>query len=425
MKNDLGVESGVRILKSPAPPKSRALHRLPARAVQGITAVGRHPDGGGLYLIVTASGSKNWVLRFTHKGRAREAGLGSARDVSLADARARAAELRAALAKGVDPLEVEETKAAPLFAHIADQFIRDQTPRWRDPKAVRDWTNSLRDHAAGLLAKPVDAIGTEDILACLRPIWQTKPQIASKVRGRIERILDAAVALGHRQDNPARWKGGIAALLPPPKKLVRGHHAALAYARVPEFVASLRQRPAHAARMLEFLILTAARSGEVRGARWEEIRMDEALWIIPANRMKAKKEHRVPLTPRAIAILKAQAQDRQAQNRQAHDRTGRRARADLVFPNNRGQESSVNVFGALFRRMGMAEITAHGFRSSFADWAGNETGHAREVIEAALAHAVGDATERAYRRSDALAKRRKLMEDWERFIEDSARETGP
>lgn len=406
MTDDMGVVTGVRIQKSPGAPKSRAMNRLPARAVQSITAVGRHPDGGGLYLVVTASGSKNWALRFIFAGRAREAGLGSARDVSLADARARAAEFRAAIARGVDPLEAGETTTAPLFAHIADQFIRDQTPRWRDPKAPRDWTNSLRDHAAGLLAKPVDAIGTEDVLAALRPIWQAKPEIASKVRSRIERVLDAAIALGHRKDNPARWKGGIAALLPPPKTLTRGHHAALPYAGLPAFVASLRQRPAEAARMLEFLILTATRSGEARGARWDEIRMDDALWIIPASRMKAGKEHRVPLTPRAVAILKAQQ----------HEQKERRARSELVFPNDEGREPSVNVFGALFKRMGIAGITTHGFRSTFRDWAGNETEHAREIIEAALAHAVGDATERAYRRSDALDRRRVLMEDWERFV---------
>lgn len=405
MVKEMGAETGVVFPKPVVNTKSRVMNRLPARAIQSITAVGRHADGGGLYLVVTPSGSKNWAFRFTLDGKSREAGFGSARDVSLADARARASEFRAAIAKGVDPLETGEAEPAPLFAHIADQFIKDQLPNWRDVRRGQNWTNSLRDHAKNMLAMPVDTIGAEDVLAALRPIWQTKPDTASKVRGRIERILDAAIALGHRKDNPARWKGGLAALLPPPKKLTRGHHAALPYTDLPAFVASLRQRPADAARLLEFLILTATRSGEARGARWDEIRLAEGLWIIPANRMKAGKEHRVPLGSRAVAILKDQ---QQAQKR-------RGIRSDLVFPNDYGREPSVNVFNALFKRMGVAGITAHGFRSTFRDWAGNETEHAREVIEAALAHAVGDATERAYRRSDALERRRALMKDWEGF----------
>lgn len=340
-------------------------------------------------------------MRYALNGRTREAGLGSARDVPLADARARAAEFRAALARGKDPL-VTKPVAAPLFAEIADQFIRDQAANWRDARRVSNWTNSLRDHAGGLLAKPVDQITTGDLLGALRPIWQAKPETASKVRGRIERILDAAIALRHRTDNPARWKGGLAALLPPRKRLTKGHHAAMGYADLPWFVDALRQREAGAARLLEFLILTATRSGEARGATWDEIDLDGALWTVPAGRMKAGKEHRVPLTGRAVEILGVQ-----------RDKTGG---SGLAFPNEQGQVPSVNVFGALFKRMGVAGITTHGFRSTFRDWAGNETEHAREVIEQALAHAVGDATERAYRRSDALDRRRALMEDWERFV---------
>ena len=403
MAKEMGVGAGVRI----RPATGRTTNKLPARAVQTITATGKHADGGGLYLVVTPSGSKNWAMRYTLNGKSREAGLGSARDVTLADARIKAAEFRAALARGEDPLTIKPKAAAPLFAEIADQYIRDQAPNWRDAKRASSWTNTLRDHARDLLAKPVDQITRDDVLAALRPIWHTKPETASKVRGRIERILDAAIVLEHRSDNPARWKGGLAAILPPRKKLTRGHHAAMPYRELPAFVAALRQRPADAARMLEFLILTAARSGEVRGATWDEIDLDGALWTVPALRMKAARDHRVPLTGRAVEILREQRVQLEAAGMK---------KSALVFPNDRNEPASVNVFIALFKRMGMAGITTHGFRSSFRDWAGDETEHPREVTEAALAHAVGDETELAYRRSDALARRRRLMEDWEKFV---------
>jgi integrase len=345
-------------------------------------------------------------MRYTIEGKAREAGLGSARDVTLAEARLKAAEFRAVIARGDDPLASKPKAKAPLFAEIADQFIRDQAPNWRDQRRATNWTNSLRDHARAMLAIPVDQITRDDVLAALRPIWHVKPETASKVRGRIERILDAAIVLGHRTENPARWKGGLAALLPPRKRLTKGHHAAMPYRELPAFVAALRRRDAVAARMLEFLILTAARSGEVRGATWDEVDLDAALWTVPARRMKAARDHRVPLVARAIEILRERAR-------------GGVKNAGLVFPNYSGAPHSVNVFGALFRRMGIAGITTHGFRSSFRDWAGDETEHPREVTEAALAHAVGDETELAYRRSDALARRRHLMEEWERFVAKS------
>jgi integrase len=402
MGQQTGVEVGVRIHK----PKARTTNKLPARAVQSISTTGKYADGGGLYLVVTASGSKNWAMRYTFEGKAREAGLGSARDVTLAEARLKAAEFRAVIARGDDPLASKPKAKAPLFAEIADQFIRDQSPNWRDQRRATNWTNSLRDHARAMLAIPVDQVTRDDVLAALRPIWHVKPETASKVRGRIERILDAAIVLGHRTENPARWKGGLAALLPPRKRLTKGHHAAMPYRELPAFVATLRRRDAVAARMLEFLILTAARSGEVRGATWDEIDLDAALWTVPAHRMKAARDHRVPLVARAIEILRERA------------RGGARS-AGLVFPNDRGEAHSVNVFGALFRRIGVTGVTTHGFRSSFRDWAGDETEHPREVTEAALAHAVGDATELAYRRSDALARRRRLMEEWAGFVTKS------
>ncbi len=296
MEHELWVGTGVRILK----PKGRVTNRLPARAVQTISTTGKYADGGGLYLVVTPSGSKNWAMRYTIEGKAREAGLGSARDVTLAEARLKAAEFRAIIARGDDPLTSKPKAKAPLFAEIADQFIRDQAPNWRDQRRATNWTNSLRDHAGAMLAIPVDQVTRDDVLAALRPIWHTKPETASKVRGRIERILDAAIVLGHRSENPARWKGGLAALLPPRKRLTKGHHAAMPYRELPAFVAVLQRRDAVAARMLEFLSLTAARSGEVRGATWDEIDLDAALWTVPAHRMKAARDHRVPLVARAV-----------------------------------------------------------------------------------------------------------------------------
>lgn len=405
MTKDFGAGLGVVIHNrrdAQQTARSRTLNRLPARAVHSTTATGKYSDGGGLYLVVTSSGSKNWAMRYRFEGKDREAGLGSARDVSLADARIKAAEFRASLARGEDPLAVRPKAATPLFADIADQYIRDQEARWRSAKSRTAWFGTLRDHAHPILAKPVDAITAGDMLTVLRPIWQAKPETASKLRGRIERVLDAAIALGHRHDNPARWKGGLAATLPPPKKLTRGHHSAMRYADIPGFVAQLRQREAVSARLLEFIILTAARSGEARAATWAEINLEARIWTVPAARMKAGKEHRVPLTDRAVDILAVQ-------------KVSNMAGSMLVFPSDAGREQSVNVFAALFRRMSVDGVTTHGFRSSFRDWAGDETEHPRELIEAALAHAVGNTTERAYRRSDALVRRRKLMEDWAAF----------
>jgi integrase len=262
---------------------------------------------------------------------------------------------------------------------------------------------TLTKYAAPLRDKPLDAIQTDDVLSVLTPLWQTKNETASRLRGRIERVLDAARAKGLRSgENPARWRGHLDHLLPKRQKLSRGHHAALPYADVPELVADLRNREGAAALALEFLILTAARSGEVLGAKWNEIDRDAKVWTVPAERMKAGREHRVPLTQRALQILATVEQVR----------TG-----DYVFPGQRhGRPLSVMSMEMLLRRM-KVDVTVHGFRSSFRDWAGECTSFPREIAEAALAHTVGDETERAYRRGDALEKRRKLMAAWASFCE--------
>lgn len=391
---------------------ANAVNKLSARRVQTITETGRHSDGGGLYLVVDAAGSKRWVMLYRLAGKRREMGLGPIGGVSLARARELAAEARALIAGGVDPIEARRTQPAaaqpiapPMtFGAVADAYMRAQESSWRSPVHRRQWRQTLEVHAASLWTMPVGQVDTEAVLRVLRPIWQAKPETAQRLRGRIERVLNAARAGGHRSgENPALWRGHLDFLLPPARKLVRGHHAAMAYRDVPAFVAAIRGRAATSARALELIILTAARSGEVRGMIWAEVDSAAALWIVPGARMKGGREHRVPLSPPALDLL-------------TRWRPADANPADLVFQNRDGHKLSDMAFEALFRRGKTPEITTHGFRSAFRDWAGDATDHAREVIEAALAHAVGDATERAYRRGDALDKRRALMDHWAAFV---------
>ncbi|KQQ13538.1 integrase [Methylobacterium sp. Leaf123] len=382
----------------------RAVDKLNARSVATVTAPGRYGDGGGLYLQVDPSGAKRWLLIFRSQGRQREMGLGGLGSVSLADARRRRDEARRLLAEGRDPIDARcsvdsRQPAAISFGAFADQLIPELSKGFRNDKHAAQWTSTLATYASSLRAKPIAEISTDDLLAVLRPIWLEKAETASRVRGRIERILDAAKAQGLREgENPARWRGH---LLPKRRRLTRGHHAAVPFNEMPAFCADLRKRTGVAALALEFAILTAARSGEVRGATWAEIDIGKNLWVIPGERMKAGREHRVPLVARAVEILDAVAPLR---------------RGDLVFPSFRADRPlSDMAFSALLTRMGCA-ATAHAFRSSFRDWAGEATATPREVAEAALAHAVGDAVELAYRRGDALEKRRALMDAWAAFL---------
>lgn len=397
---------------------ARALNRLTAREVQTLKKPGRHADGAGLYLSIDPTGTrKRWVFLFTANKKQREAGLGPVSEVSLAEARRKAEALRSAIREGRDPLQVkEEAPAAPTFGEVAEAHIKAMEPAWRNAKHVEQWRMTLSvergedgafldsGYCGKLRAKPVDQITTEDVLAVLTPIWADKNETASRVRGRIEAVLDAAKAKGLRSgENPAQWKGHLALTLPKRQKLQRGHHAALPYAAVPDFVKRLRLVRGMSSFALEFAILTAARSGEVRGARWPEMDLAAKLWVVPAERMKAGREHRVPLSPRALEILETVGQLRRAPD-------------DLVFPGQKkGAPLSDMSLTALLRRL-KVDATAHGFRSSFRDWAGDRTAFPREVAEAALAHAVGDATEAAYRRSDALEKRRELMAAWCGYI---------
>lgn len=377
---------------------------LTARKVE-TAKPGKYSDGGNLYLIVAPAGSRKWVLRFTWRGRPKEMGLGSASNVPLSDARERAAQARKLITKGLNPIdEKKRADGVPTFGEVAESVRESLSAGFRNEKHKAQWKSTLETYAASLRAKPVDTITTDDVLTALKPIWITKAETASRVRGRIEKVLDAAKAKGFRDgENPARWRGHLDHLLPKPPKLSRGHHPAMPYEEVATFIANLRQREATAALALELCILTAARSGEVLGMHWSEIDFDKKIWTVPAGRMKAGREHRVPLSARAVTIL------RQLEKLKT---------SEFVLAGQvRNQPLSNMAMEMMLRRMKVENATVHGFRSSFRDWAGNVSSFPREVVETALAHVIGDKTEQAYRRSDALEKRRKLMEAWASYCE--------
>lgn len=361
---------------------------------------GKYGDGANLYLLVSKTGARKWVLRFTLRGKTKEMGLGSATNVPLADAREKAANARRKIASGLNPIEERKREGGiPTFGEVADEVREALSVGFRNEKHKAQWKSTLETYAASLHGKPVDIIATDDILSVLKPIWTTKAETASRLRGRIEKVLDAAKARGFRGgDNPARWRGHLDHLLPRPSKLSRGHHAAMPYEEVADFIAKLRTREATAALALELCVLTAARSGEILGMRWPEIDLDNKVWTVPANRMKAGREHRVPLSSAAMTILR---------------HLERMKIGDFVFPGQaRGKPLSNMAMEMMLRRMKIDQATVHGFRSSFRDWAGNVSNFPRELIETALAHVIGDKAEQAYRRSDALEKRRQLMDEW-------------
>jgi integrase len=389
----------------------RETKRLTARTVATLTTPGRHADGGNLYLSISPNGGRRWIFLYRWSGKQIEMGLGSARDVSLARARELADAARAQLAEGANPLAARRAEAAvPTFGEAANALVDDIASGFRNAKHVEQWRMTLKEYAAPLREKSVADITTPDVLAVLKPLWSTKQETASRLRGRIERVLDAAKAKGHRSgENPARWRGHLDALLPKRQKLQRGHHAAMAYSDVPAFMARLAEFSGATPLAFRFLVLTAARTGEVRGATWAEIDLDAKVWTVPAARMKAGRGHRVPLSDAALEVL--------TQAKALQDQPEGKA---WLFPGAKeGKPLSIMALEMQLRRLKL-EVTTHGFRSSFRDWAGEETSFAREVAEGALAHVVGDEVERAYRRADALEKRRKLMEAWGRFITGAA-----
>jgi integrase len=388
---------------------AKTINRLPANVLTKNLAPGRHADGGNLYLSVSKAGAKRWV--FLYRGansRPIEMGLGAVRDVPLAKAREKAAEARALLADGKDPLEIRRTeRAVPTFGEAADELIESMRPSWKNKKHAEQWVMTLTHYAQPIREKRVDDVQTEDVLQILRPLWQAKPETAARVRGRMERVLDAARAQGHRKgENPARWRGHLDLILPRRTKLSRGHHAAMPYASVPAFVMMMRQRLTMSNLALEFTILTTARSGEAREMVWTEVDRPDAVWTVPPERMKEGREHRVPLSARALEILDLAS------------RIAGKRQSEFVFPGTKpGRPLSDMSLTMALRRNGHGRFTPHGFRSSFRDWCGDETDFAREVAEAALSHLVGDDSERAYRRSDALDKRRRLMNAWAAYLE--------
>lgn len=376
--------------------------------------VGLHNVGGarGLYLRVTATGARSWILRVMVGGRRRDMGLGGYPDVSLTEARDRARVARRVIEDGVDPIELRRSKrdglrTTPNFKWCGEQTIEAKRPEWKSTKHGEQWTATLTTYAYPVIGKmPVDQVELGHIISVLSPMWTTKTETATRLRARLEAVIAWATASGYRRgDNPARWRGNLDAVLPKPGKVAKvTHHAALPIDDLPGFMRELRTREGTAARALEFLILTAARSGEVRGATWEEIDLDAALWTIPAERMKAGKEHRVPLVPHVVDLLRALPTF---------------AGVDHVFAAPRGGALSDMSLSAVMKRM-KVDAVPHGFRSTFRDWCSERTNYAREVAEAALAHTIADKVEAAYRRGDLFDKRRSMMGEWETFVESDA-----
>ncbi len=394
--------------------------KLSSRKVETLSRPGRYSDGGNLYLRITPDGGKRWVF-FYRFGKSdagkpirRDLGLGGASpgEVTLAEARTKALEARRYLNNGVDPITVMGLKARrknereyPMFGTFADEYVTAHRSKFRNSKHAAQWATTLGDgYCRSLRAKPINEIGTEDILQLLKPLWTRIPETASRLRGRIESVLHAAKARGFRDGpNPATWRGHLDSLLPARQRLTRGHHAALPYDDLPAFMAALRACKGLSALALEFTILTAARTSEVLHARWDEIDMKRGIWTIPAERMKAGREHRVPLVARVLEIL----QSLPRLNDNYH-----------VFPGGkRDKPLSSMALLMLLRRMKREDLTTHGFRSTFRDWASETTGFPHEVCEMALAHAIGSRVEAAYRRGDLFDKRWELMEAWAAFCE--------
>lgn len=393
----------------------RLSERLSAKRVALAAKPGMYADGHGLYLRVGPTGAKSWVFRYRNNGARHDLGLGPYHLVSLAEARKRATEQRRLLRiDGHDPLLTRRSgrdKArlaaarAITFKACAEAYMAAHQAGWRNPKHRAQWTATLNKYVYPHLGDlPVQVIGVGLVMKALEPIWAEKPETASRVRGRIESVLDWATARGYREgENPARWRGHLQNLLPPRSKVRRvEHYAALPYAEIGAFMAGLRQQKGVAARALEFAILTAARTGEVIGARWDEIDIAGRLWTVPGERMKAGREHRVPLSERAVEVIN----DMKKQREHAEEH---------VFRGARGGALSNMALLMVLRRVGYASLTTHGFRSTFRDWAAERSEFPAEVAEMALAHVVGDKVEAAYRRGDLFEKRRQIMEAWAQF----------
>ena len=405
---------------------ARALARIKALDLTRKKAPGLYADGGGLYLQVSQAGTKSWIFRYRMNGRTtpRDMGLGPVNTIGLADARQRATDARRVILEGVDPIDARkaarsraalEAAKAMTFKACAAAYIKAHSAGWRNEKHGVQWTATLEAYAYPIIGKlPVSGIEVGHVMKVLEPIWTVKPETASRVRGRIESIIGWATANGYRKgDNPAKWRGLIENLLPKRDRVRKvQHHPALPYTEVGAFLAHIRREKGIAALALEFLILTATRTSETIGARWGEINLGKKVWTIPGDRIKAGKEHRVPLSAPALAILKTLAKTRADDD-------------EYVFPGgHKGQPLSNNAMLALLKRIKRQDVTAHGFRSTFRDWAAEQTNYPGQVAEMALAHAIGDKVEAAYRRGDLFEKRSRLMAEWAKHCETIAKKTG-
>ncbi|ANY19578.1 Prophage CP4-57 integrase [Tsuneonella dongtanensis] len=383
---------------------AREINKLNPLKIKGLSKPGLHLDGNGLYLSVSKTGAKAWVLIYYRNKKRTELGLGPFPAVSLSQAREKCQEAATLRAQGSDPKQQWRSAndvGDTTFGTVALDLIELLEAGWKNEKHRAQWRSTLKTYAKPIWDKPVDAICVDDVLAILRPIWTTKAETASRVRGRVEAVLDAAKVRGLRNgENPASWRGNLALLLPKRRKGPKQHHSAMPYDQVPAFVKRLRKLPGNSAKALELLILTAARTSEIIDADWSEFDLDKGLWTVPAERMKAGKEHRVPLSKRAVELLK-----------------NLNPGEGLVFPGSSPKKPMSNMAMAmLLRRLKCDDVTVHGFRSSFRDWAGETTTFPREIAEHALAHQVGSEVERAYRRGDALDQRGSMMEEWATFL---------
>lgn len=386
---------------------ARHINRLSARTAATV-GDGFHADGNGLYLRVEAGGNRRWVFVYFQHGRRREMGLGALTDIPLAEARQLVAQARSQVRQGISPIDARRSLRASVkavsFGELADQVVTDREPQWKNPKVAAQWRTTLRVDAARLRSKPVDQVTTEDVLDVLKPIWLKKPETAARLRGRIELVIDVAKAKGMREgENPARWKGHLSILLPKRLKASRKHHAALPYDQIRDFMPKLRESESISAIALDFTILTIARTSEVLLAQVPEIDLQAGVWTVPSAHMKSGREHRVPLSPPALAIARQRVEA---------------VKKGYLFPGlRRGQPLSNMAMLKMLALTGYGSVTVHGFRATFKSWATDCTSVPREIIEAALAHLVGDDAEQAYLRTDALERRRQLMASWATYCE--------
>ena len=384
---------------------ARLIRRLNPLQVKNLEKPGLHADGNGLYLSISPKGSKSFRLIYRWKGKRTELGLGSVGPVTLAQAREKADEAARLPAQGIDPKvhwrSASVAEENDTFGAVATALIEDRKAGWKNSKHIQQWENTLNTYAKPIWDKPVADVSVDDVLTILRPIWTTKPETAQRVRGRIERVLGAAKVRGLRSgENPAMWRDNLALLLAKPRKGPKRHHAAMPFEDVPALMKKLAEAKGLAAAALQLLIHTAARTSEVLNARWDEFDLDQRVWTVPADRMKAGKVHRVPLTAQSLTLLAELPR-----------------RGEFVFAGSNEDRPLSNMsMTMVLRRLGLEQFTVHGFRSSFRDWAADFAGAPREIAEQALAHQVGSDVERAYRRGDALEHRRSLMIDWSNYL---------